>query len=74
MQSIVTIVNNAIMYVKIAKRLDLKNPHYRKEVIIMLCDRGVSFGGDHMAICKYIKFTCSYPLKHTQCNMFVISQ
>ena len=61
MHSIAIVVNNTVIYLKVAKRLDLKCSHHRREMIIMWCDRGVSFGGNHIARYKFIKSTGCTP-------------
>lgn len=41
MHSIVIRVNNTVLYLKVARRLDLKCSHYKQEMIVLCHDGGV---------------------------------
>ena len=77
MYSMVTTVNNTdcIIYLKVAKRVDLKCSHHLKEMVIMWGNGDVNWPscGNHLPIYKHIKSSCVH-LKITQHYMSVISQ
>lgn len=56
MYSMVIILNNTVLYLKVAKKIDCKCSYHKKEMVIMRPDGGVSkrYGGNLFTICKYI--------------------
>lgn len=55
-------------YLKVAKRIDSKCSHHKKEFVIIWHEGGVSYGNSHFAICKYIKSLVVH-IKIIQCYM-----
>ena len=62
-------------YFKIAKRLNLQSSHHKKEMMIIYCDRDMSwsYDGNHIAIYKCIKSTRFTPYTYTMVYVKYIS-
>lgn len=66
--SIVTLVNDTIVYLKVAKRVDLECSHHKQEMVIMWLDEA----GGHFPIDKYIKPSPCKPSIHTTlCQVYL---
>ena len=69
MYSIMTVVNNSVVYLKVAKRVDLKSSHHKERQLCEVID--VSTNLIVVIISQYIHIS-NHTL--TQCSMSIISQ
>ena len=60
MQSIVTIVSN-IVYLKVAKGVNLKSFHHKKKIVTIYSDESQICCGDHYVMYTNIKALCCIP-------------